>query len=412
MKILHTSDWHLGKKLERFSRLEEQQQVLDEIISIANSENVDVVLIAGDLFDTGNPPVEAVELYYKTLIQLSKKGVRPVIAIAGNHDSPERIEAPDPLARECGILFVGHPETVPPVFTLKDTGLAMVKSQSGFAEFFLPGYDYPLRILITPYANEIRLKKCFSPENSEEELRQVLQEKWSATGEEFCNDKGVNILITHLFIVENQDSPVDMETEDEKPILHVGGVQQVYSYNLPAQLQYAALGHLHRAQVVSENPCPIIYSGSPLAYSMSEENQQKYVFIVDVEPGCKALVKKVSLSKGFRLIRKEFEKFDDALFWLKENQDCYIELILHCDSFIKAEERQQLQEAHPRLTNIIPVIKRDGQQQSGENKPPDINSKMEDLFSGFFEQKNGQPPSNEILDIFREITAMQSEESE
>ena len=139
MKILHTSDWHLGKKLERFSRVDEQKNVMEEIVRIADEENVDAILIAGDLFDTGNPPVEAVELYYRTLIQLSKKGVRPVIAIAGNHDSPERIEAPDPLARECGILFVGNPDTCPPVFTVSDTGLTLINTQEGYAEFRING---------------------------------------------------------------------------------------------------------------------------------------------------------------------------------------------------------------------------------------------------------------------------------
>ena len=98
MIILHTSDWHLGKRLDEFSRIEEQNEVLQEICDIADNENANVIIIAGDLFDTFNPPTEAVELFYKTLKKLSKNGNRAVIALAGNHDSPERIEAPDPLA--------------------------------------------------------------------------------------------------------------------------------------------------------------------------------------------------------------------------------------------------------------------------------------------------------------------------
>ena len=98
MKILHTADWHLGKKLENISRLSEQEKVLSEIVGIAEREEVDAVIIAGDLFDNYNPPAEATELFYQTLKQLSDNGQRAVIAIAGNHDSPERIEAPNPLA--------------------------------------------------------------------------------------------------------------------------------------------------------------------------------------------------------------------------------------------------------------------------------------------------------------------------
>jgi exonuclease SbcD len=92
MKILHTADWHLGKKLDNISRLEEQKEVLQEICDIADQQQVDVVIVAGDLFDTFNPPVEATELLYQTLKRLTANGKRPVLAIAGNHDSPDRIE--------------------------------------------------------------------------------------------------------------------------------------------------------------------------------------------------------------------------------------------------------------------------------------------------------------------------------
>ena len=98
MKILHTSDWHLGKRLDEFSRMGDQQEVLEEICHLAEQAQVDVVVIAGDLFDTYNPPAEATELFYKTVKQLSDNGRRAVVAIAGNHDSPERIEAPSPLS--------------------------------------------------------------------------------------------------------------------------------------------------------------------------------------------------------------------------------------------------------------------------------------------------------------------------
>ena len=133
MRILHTSDWHLGKRLDDFSRLEEQRAVLQEIREVADREEVDVVLVAGDLFDTFNPPTEAVELLYKTLKGLTNDGRRPVIAIAGNHDSPDRIESPDPLARECGIIFTGYPHSIVPPFAL-DSGLKVLRSDEGFVE--------------------------------------------------------------------------------------------------------------------------------------------------------------------------------------------------------------------------------------------------------------------------------------
>src|SRR5690554_6441145 len=157
MKILHTSDGHLGKRLGDMSRLEEQKAVMQEICDVADREEADVVIVAGDLFDTFNPTAEAVDLFYKTLKQLANNGSRLVIAIAGNHDSPDRIEAPDPLARACGIIFAGYPNSVVIPFGL-DCGLKVLQNNEGFLELQLPGTEVPLRILMTPYANEYRLK--------------------------------------------------------------------------------------------------------------------------------------------------------------------------------------------------------------------------------------------------------------
>ena len=119
MRILHTADWHLGKKLDFFSRLEEQREVMDEICQIADREEADLVVVSGDLYDTFNPPIEATELLYKTLKRLTNNGKRPVIAIAGNHDSPDRVDSPDPLARECGIFFFGQPNLVTKQLTVE-----------------------------------------------------------------------------------------------------------------------------------------------------------------------------------------------------------------------------------------------------------------------------------------------------
>jgi exonuclease SbcD len=119
------------KKTGSFSRLEEQQRVMNEICDIADSQNADVVLVAGDLFDTFNPPVEAVDLLYKTLKRLTNNGKRPVVAIAGNHDSPDRIDSPNPLARECGILFVGNPDVTIPTAIIEN-GFEITLSENGF----------------------------------------------------------------------------------------------------------------------------------------------------------------------------------------------------------------------------------------------------------------------------------------
>ena len=403
MKLLHTSDWHLGKRLEDFSRIEEQQAVLQEICEIAEREQVDAVLVAGDLFDTFNPPTEAVDLFYKTLKRLSNNGRRPVIAIAGNHDSPDRIEAPDPLARECGIIFAGYPNSVVPLFEL-ESGLKALRSEEGFLELKLPGIEIPLRLLLTPYANEFRLKTYLAHENSEEELRTVLQEKWQKLAEKYCDNKGVNLLVTHLFVVKKGDE-LPEEPADEKPILHVGGAQVIYTENIPNQIQYTAIGHLHRMHRVDSLPCPVYYSGSPLSYSFAEANQKKYVLLVDVEPGKVASVQELELTKGKKLLRKRAEGIDEALLWLTENPDCLVELTMVTDTYLTAQERKQLSAAHNGIVAIIPEVKNASEFSGGNKKSIDLTKTMEELFSDYFRHEKGQEPNDEVMKLFTEILA-------
>jgi exonuclease SbcD len=400
MKILHTSDWHLGKRLENFSRMEEQQAVLNEICEIADFENVDAVLVAGDLFDTFNPPTEAIELFYKTLKRLSKNGKRPVIAISGNHDSPDRIEAPDPLARECGIIFTGYPNSVVPNFEL-ESGLKIIKSEEGFIEIQLPGNNTPLRVLLTPYANEIRLKTALGYENSEEELRNVLQQNWSNLASKYCDDRGVNIHVSHLFVIEKGDE-LPEEPADEKPILHVGGVQVVYTENIPEQIQYTALGHLHRMHAVDKET-KVFYCGSPLSYSFAEANQQKYVLILDANPGEKVIVTEKLLTKGKKLLRYKAEGMEDALNWLTQNPDCLVELTLVTDTFLTAQERRQISAAHNGIVTIIPEVTNPNEFAANNKKSIDLSKNMNELFRDYFKHSKGQEPNHEIMELFTEI---------
>lgn len=400
MKILHTSDWHLGKRLENFSRLEEQQAVLKEICEIADSEKVDAILVAGDLFDTFNPPTEAIDLFYKTLKQLANNGRRPVIAIAGNHDSPDRIEAPDPLARECGIIFTGYPNSVVPEFEL-ESGLKIVNCEEGYFEIQLPDINTPLRILHTSYANEIRLKTALGQENCEEELRNILQNEWSNLAEKYCDKNGINVLVSHLFVVQ-KGSEIPEEPADEKPILHVGGVQAVYTENIPEQIQYTALGHLHRMHTVDADS-KVYYSGSPLSYSFAEANQQKYVLIVEVEPGGKATVVEKPLLKGKKLLRFKAQGIEDALNWLTQNPDCLVELTLVTDTFLTAQERKQISTSHNGIVTIIPEVTNQNEFAAVNKKSIDLSKNMNELFRDYFKHSKGQEPNNEIMELLAEI---------
>lgn len=407
MKILHTADWHLGKRLEKFSRLEEQRQVLNEIIALADAHEVDVVLIAGDLFDAFNPPTEAVDLFYRTLKRLTNNGERAVIAIAGNHDSPDRIEAPDPLARDCGILFAGYPSTHIRCGEVNDT-ISISKSEPGFIELRLTSYDYPLRLLLTPYANEYRLKTFLGVEEEEEELRLMLEREWQRLSDQYCDTAGVNILMTHLFIM-NRGGVTPEEPEDEKPILHIGGAQAIYTENIPTSIQYTAVGHLHRQHRVGGRDAPVMYSGSPLSYSFSEANQEKGVMLFQALPGEVIEPIMVPLSSGRVLHRKKFEEVSEAIDWLSDNPDTLVELTMVSDDYMAADVRKSLYKVHDGIVTIIPEV-RNKAVLKNEGAAIDLNQSIDDLFAEYFQSKHGQFPNEEMKSLFKEIRAEQAEE--
>lgn len=411
MKILHTADWHLGKRLDRFERLDEQRLVMAEICDIAEREQVQLVLIAGDLFDTYNPPAQATELFYKTVKRLAADGRRAVVAIAGNHDSADRIAAPDPLARECGILLAGYPDAVVPEFEL-DSGLRVTQSEPGFAELALPGEAAPVRLLLTPYANEQRLKTFLGMEDAEQTMRELLAERWKTLADQYCDEEGINLLVAHLFFTPASGEVVE-EPEDEKPVLHVGGAQQLYADSIPPQVQYTALGHLHRCIEIRGGARPVMYSSSPLSYSFSEAEQQKYVMIVEVEPGQPAQVRRVPLHSGRPLKRLKANGLGDALAQLRENQDALIELSLTTETYLNAAETRMLHDAHAGIVTIIPYVTQQAGEPAEEAGLIDLQRPMHELFADYFRSKNGDlAPGESLMALFREVQAGSTETEE
>lgn len=398
MKILHTADWHLGKRLDSFSRMEEQKLVLNEICEIAEQHAVDAVIVAGDLFDAFNPPVEAIELLYKTLKRLTNNGRRPVIAIAGNHDSPDRIDSPDPLARECGILFMGLPNSEMQTIQLEN-GFEITKTDKGFIEFKLPLHTYPLRIIATPYANEVRMKEYFG-EEKDVALINSLQKGWGELADKYCDEKGVNVLITHLYMLK-KGGEVPEEPDGEKP-LKIGNADLVYSDAVPPQIQYTALGHLHRYQNVGNEEKSVIYAGSPLAYSFSEAGQRKYVNIINVEPNGSAKSERVLLKSGKQLVRKRFNNIDLAVEWLNENQYTLVELTLESDDFLKSEDLKRLRNAHQEIVHIIPIVINDNI-LNANTKQVNLNQDITALFNDYFKYAKGLAPNEEIIELFKEV---------
>jgi exonuclease SbcD len=406
MKILHTADWHIGKKLDQYPRLEEQRLVLAELCEIAERDNVDAVIVAGDLFDNFNPSSEATELLYTTLHRLSGNGTRAVIAIAGNHDSPERIQVPDALARVCGIIFVGFPNTEVHKFCTQGK-VEVIGTDKGFIELRLPNADFPLRIIHTPYANEQRLKTFLGIEDSEDALRNHLQRHWQQLADQYLDHEGFNLLATHLYVMKKGDPDPEEEPEEERPILHIGGAQAIYTENFPKQVHYVALGHLHRYHSVDKNP-PVVYSSSPLAYSFSEANQNKQVVLLEAAKGELLSYTPIELKQGKKLRRGKFESVEDALNWLQENENDLVEITIVSDNYLEAADKKRLNEAHTGLIQIIPQIRRINEAEQATEI--DLSLSVEKLFGEYFKSKNkGQEPSEGLMEVLREVLGTEEE---
>ena len=407
LKILHTADWHLGKRLDHFSRLEEQIAVMKEICEIADTQKVDVVIVAGDLFDTFNPPVEAIDLFYKTLKTLSNNGKRPVIAIAGNHDSPDRIDAPNPLAKECGIIFVGNPDTVISNVCIKDC-FEIIQSEANFFEIKLNNFEFPIRVIATPYANEVRLKTYLGSENKEDELNLLLKEKWTTLADKYCDSNGVNILTTHLYMLKRGGEILE-EPDGEKP-LKIGNADIVYTDCIPNQIQYTALGHLHNYQNVGGHSSPVMYSSSPLAYSFSEAGREKKVVIIEIEPSKEVKITPIPLTEGRELHRVKFDQIDAAVEWLENNPNTLIELTLISETFISNENLKRLYESHDGIIHIIPVISETSTNVEQTSKV-NLDQDIEGLFNDFFLSKKGQNPNEDLIALFKEVVGSQIEKN-
>jgi exonuclease SbcD len=164
MRILHTSDWHLGKNLEGYSRLEEQEQFIEEIIEIVEQNNIDMIVISGDIYDTGNPPARAEKLFYAASKKLSNGGKRPILVIAGNHDHPERLTASSPLAYEQGLILLGTPKSVAQIGQYQH--YEIVVAGEGYIEILLN--EEKMVALTMPYPSEKRLNEIISVELEEE----------------------------------------------------------------------------------------------------------------------------------------------------------------------------------------------------------------------------------------------------
>jgi len=376
LRILHTADWHLGKTLEGRSRLPEQEQFLDELERIVNDEKIDVVLMAGDAFDTVNPPAKAEQLFYDSLSRLSDKGKRPVVVISGNHDNPDRLSAASPIAFDSNIHLIGYPS-------------AEVLS--------IPVKDEQLNVAALAYPSEARLEQLLSEVHDEILLRDHYDEKirdlFQKMTEGFSVD-AVNVAMSHLYVAGGSS------TDSERPI-EVGGAYTVRATSLPESAQYVALGHLHRPQNVKKALTNARYSGSPLAYSFSESGYAKSVSIIDVLPKEEANVSEVFLSSGKPLVKwKAQEGLQQVYRWIDEGKDrnAWIDLEIQLTDQLSIEEIHRLRKAHEGFVHIRPIFEHEMERFESTKKE---QLPIDEVFKRFYAKQTGGAEANpELVQLF------------
>lgn len=400
MRILHTSDWHLGRSLENISRIEEQREFIDCLCKMVESEKIDLVLVAGDIFDTYNPSASAEGLFYDALERLNDKGRRAVVVIAGNHDNPERLCAASPLAYKNGIILLGYPGSDAGSYKSNGRSIEIAASGPGWLEICIHGCEHNAVIITLPYPSESRLEEVLSKDADEGTLQKAYSEKIGSIFSKLSckyRDDTVNLIVGHLFLRGGKES------ESERT-LQVGGALTVDTAVLPPNAHFAAFGHLHRPQEMKNSPCPVFYSGSPLAYSFSEADYSKAVYIVDAVPGAAANIRTVYLECGKPLKRwVAGEGIGQALQWCEEGRDrnAWIDLEISTDRVLTGEEQKNLRTLHPGIINIRPRLKTEA--SDIPDAPSREGRKIDELFRDFYKYRMGVEMPEELMKTFLEV---------
>ncbi|EES91291.1 exonuclease SbcCD subunit D [Clostridium botulinum] len=404
MRILHTSDWHLGKNLEGASRLEEQEQFIEDFIHIVDENCIDMVIISGDIYDSSNPPAKAEKLFYKALKGISKNGKRLTLVIAGNHDNPDRLSAASPLAYEQGVIILGKPKSYPQIG--KCGAHNILNAGEGYIELEL---NNEKAVIITlPYPSEKRLNEVLFESIEEKDRQKSYSDKirqiFSNLSDKYKDDT-INLLVSHLFVLGGE------ETDSERPI-QLGGSLAISASIFPEKAQYIALGHLHRPQEIkAKSRC--VYAGSPLQYSKSEIGYTKGCYIVDLKAGEEPNVESISF-KNYKPIEVwKCEGVQEAIKRCEENteRDVWVYLEVKTDKYISQEDIKSMKRFKKDILEIRPIII--DEDKFKEDTFCNIKEKsMKELFRDFYVKQRSTEPSEEIMDLFLSIVQEEGEEDE
>lgn len=378
MKFLHTADWHLGAKTNGRDRLTEQKRTLEEIESIATHENIDCVIIAGDVFNTASPSAEAEELFFDAVQKLSNGGDRFIFVLAGNHDDPTRLSAGLPLSSKHNIALASSLERLKESSFSKNSIVKVVETGKGHIK--IKKNEEIATIAYLPYPSESRISEKVDSELSYAEK----VKEWASISTSAFDDDNFNVFVSHLFMVGSKTN---------EGIVKVGDLMAVPKNMIP-KADYTALGHIHSAQDLGGS---IFYSGA--ITKLNIKNKDLSVNIVESENGKLVDVKTVKLKNPARyekIVVSSIEEATDKLLNF-DNLDI-VELEIVQSEPLSASSLKQLKRDFPCISNISlsrPSANGQSAQTEKRNRLNDV-----DLFSLFYKSVRGTEPSQDLVQMF------------
>lgn len=373
MKIFHTADWHLGKLVQGVYMTEDQRVVLSQFLKAIEIEKPDVVIIAGDLYDRAVPPAEAVNLLDNILAEIVLKQHTPVLAIAGNHDSPGRLNFGSNIMKETGLYMVGQ--------LTKELTSVTLTDEFGEVEFHLVPYMDPSQVRFI-----LEDETISTHQQAMKKIVEVIESQMDPTKR--------HVLVGHAFVTP-QGKEEDNTSESERP-LAVGGAEYVDA-SLFKSFHYTALGHLHQAHYVENET--IQYSGSPLKYSISEEHHKKGFLVVDLDSEGNVHIEK-RLFTPHRDMRTVEGYLNEILQQSPSEDYIFVRLL---DETPVLSPMEQIRTVYPNAMHV----ERKVFQSLGMGKTNEMKNrqKMDNfmLFESFYEEVKGQAPTEETKDLFKEV---------
>ncbi|HZJ56970.1 MAG TPA: exonuclease SbcCD subunit D [Clostridia bacterium] len=374
MKILHIADLHIGKRVNGFSMIEDQEHILDEILRITREEEPGAVLMAGDIYDKSQPSAEAVELLDEFLTRLTSLG-QPVFIISGNHDSPERLSFGSRIMQSNGLHIAGVFDGSLEKMTLED--------EHGIINIYMLPFIKPA--MVRPFFEE-------PIESYEEAVKTVI----SASS---VNADERNILVAHQFVISGMKQPQQSDSE----AISVGGLDHVDA-SVFDDFDYVALGHLHGPQPMGQDW--IRYAGSPLKYSFSEARHTKSMTMVELGGKGEISIEQIPLAplRDLRQIKGPIKELISVGSEDAEGAMDYIHAILTDEEEIY-DAIGQLRQVYPNLMALDLENSRTQQVYDSEVLAASDSAEKDplDLFSEFYQIQNNNDLTREEIRVMKEI---------